>query len=361
MEKILLSPFTAIYALAIWIRNLAFKKKWFKTVRFDVPVICVGNLSVGGTGKTPHTEYLVRLLKDMYNIAVLSRGYRRRTSGYVEVATTSKADEVGDEPLLYKWKYPEVKVAVSEDRVLGVPFIVGDTPRVVLLDDAFQHRAVKAGLSILLTTYDKPYYDDSLLPGGRLREFKSGADRADLIVVTKSPIGMMPAEKQEIIDKINPKPYQHVFFSHLEYGNIYPLFQQQGGFNRGSTTALMLTGIADPTAMKDYLAASFEAVYERNFDDHHHFSKSDIESIITTYKNLPGTGNIIITTEKDATRLMPYRKEFINNAIPIYCLPVSVKFVETDEAKFNKAIFLYLEKTIGKPIQENTDEHIAEN
>ena len=360
IEKILLSPITAIYASVIWLRNKAYDKKWFKSVKFDVPVISVGNLTVGGTGKTPHTEYLIRLLKDHFPLAVVSSGYRRRTSGFLEVKPTHTAKDVGDEPLLYKWKYPEVHVGVAEERTIGIPGIIGDTPKVVLLDDAFQHRAVRPGVSILLTDYNHLYTRDYLLPVGKLREFKKGAARADLIVVSKSPKDLDKASRDKIIAELAPLPYQHVFFSHLEYSAIYPLFDRSQIIDSLNTEVLMLTGIANPAPMKTQLETQFKAVYNREFDDHHHYNQDDVESIITTFNNIEASQKVLITTEKDATRLLPFKQDFIKNGIPVFCLPVSVNFAASDKGKFNKAIELYLSKTIEiAPIEEN--EHHQEN
>ncbi|MGB1247837.1 MAG: tetraacyldisaccharide 4'-kinase, partial [Chitinophagales bacterium] len=341
-----LSPFFGIYALVIYLRNLAYKNRWFRSSKFDIPVICVGNLTTGGTGKTPHTEYLINLLKEDYTIGVLSRGYGRKTSGFKEVQRQSTASEVGDEPLLYKLKNPNIKICVSEDRALGIPAMATDD-MCVLLDDAFQHRAVKAGISILLTEYDNLFTRDELLPVGNLREFKSASERADLIVVTKAPKDISTEEKQKIIAEINPKPYQYVFFSYIEYQPMYRLFSENTTIeNKKETEVLLLSGIANPSKMEDELKAKFKQVYTRKFRDHHVYTRKDIESIIETYNNLGDTLKVIITTEKDVTRLLPFRETFIKNQIPIYSLPIKVNFATEDKIRFDKAIRLYIDKTL---------------
>jgi tetraacyldisaccharide 4'-kinase len=351
LKNILLLPFTALYALGILIRNYGYKNGWFKSTRFDLPVISIGNLTTGGTGKTPHTEYLIGLLKNDYPIGVLSRGYKRKSSGFIEVETTSKAEFVGDEPLLYKWKNPDIKVAVCEERTIGIPALAmsSDAPMIILLDDAFQHRAVKPGISILLTEHNNLFTDDNLLPIGRLREFKNAYKRADLIIVTKCPEKLNADEKNRIISKIKPQSYQYVFFSHYQYYPVYQIFEKSHAFtNENQTEVLMVSGIANPSGMYDYLQTKYKAVYQRNFNDHHHFDLNDIESIIASFKNINAENKILVTTEKDATRLAPFASEFSKNGIPVYCLPIKVNFAPEERERFHKAIFLYLEHNIQK-------------
>ena len=347
-------PFTVIYAFIILVRNHAYKKGWFKSTPFQGPVITIGNLNTGGTGKTPHTAYLINYIKQNYAVGVLSRGYKRKTRGYKLVKTTSTAAQVGDEPLLLKWKFPGVNVAVSEDRVTGIPALTtefeGD--KVILLDDAFQHRAVQAGISILLTEYNNLFVDDSLLPMGRLREFKNGYKRADLIIVTKSPENLTQEQKNKIIQRIQPTSYQYVFFSGIKYGSIYPVFDREATPINKNEIILLLTGIANPKPMNLYLVQFFENIYERHFEDHHLFSDSDIESIINTIKGLGESARVIITTEKDATRLYPYAKLFKENGIDVFCLPISVNFAPEEQQRFHKAIDLYLNHSIPKQEDE---------
>jgi tetraacyldisaccharide 4'-kinase len=361
LSKIWLLPFAGIYALIILIRNFAYEKGWLKSTRFDLPVICIGNLTTGGTGKTPHTEYLIELLKNEYSVGTLSRGYRRNTSGFLEVHTNSHARQVGDEPLLFKWKNPDIKVAVCEERVIGIPAMamLQNPPEIILLDDAFQHRAVKPGISVLLTEYNNLFTDDHLLPMGRLREFKSGYLRADLIIVTKSPENLTAEEKNKIIAKISPQSYQYVFFSHYLYHPVYRIFENNDTLvHETRTEVLMVSGIANPSGMFDYLQSRYKAVYHRNFADHHHFESKDIESIITSFQNIAAESKILITTEKDATRLAPFAEEFKKHQIPVFCLPIKVNFQPEERERFHKAIFLYLKHTLPK---EENDEHNRTN
>ena len=350
LSKILLMPFTLLYGIGIAFRNFLYDNKYFRSIRFDIPVINVGNLSTGGTGKTPHVDYLIDLLKAHYPLGVLSRGYRRKTSGYMNVKTNHKARDVGDEPLLLKWKHPEIEVAVSEDRSIGIPSLASQKPPTftVLLDDAFQHRGIRAGLNILLTPYHELYTDDFLLPVGNLREFKSGAKRADLIIVTHSPQQLTQQEKDRIKTKLSPQDYQHVFFSFLDYHPIYQVFKEDIALispEKGSDI-LLLTGIANHSKMKDYLAAKFNKVYERSFPDHHTFTNQDVESIINTYKDLKGKDKYIITTEKDLTRLFPHAQAFNNVGIKVLCLPIKINFEAKEKQRFNKIIHFFIEKTL---------------
>lgn len=349
-SKILLAPFALIYASIISIRNYLYKNQYFRAISFDVPVINVGNLSTGGTGKTPHVDYLIHLLKEHYPIGVMSRGYRRKTSGYLEVLPQHKAIEVGDEPLLTKWKHPEITVSVVEDRAMGIPSLVSGKADdfVVLLDDAFQHRGVKPGLNILLTPFYDLYVDNNILPLGNLREFKTGADRADIIIVSHSPQNLNDVNKNLVIQKLKAKPYQYVFFSSIAYQNMYQVFSN----NKEAITIskdsdiILVTGIANNKNILAHLEENYKSVFTRKFSDHHHYSEQDIESIINTYNNLNSQNKFIITTEKDLTRLAPFAQNFINAKIKVLCLPIKIIFATQEEEKFNKAIFFYIQKTL---------------
>lgn len=359
VSKILLLPFTALYSLAILLRNYGYNNGILKSVKFDLPVISIGNLTTGGTGKTPHTEYLIELLKNDYNIGVLSRGYKRRSSGFIEVQTTSTAELVGDEPLMYKWKHPDIKVAVCEERALGIPALVmtSDEPMTILLDDAFQHRAVKPGISILLTEFDNLFTDDALLPTGRLREFKSAYERADLIIVTKSPENLTEENRNDILEKIKPKSYQYVFFSYIENLPSYSLFQHSQSYTQPAwnTTALLIAGIANPSLLQSKIEKEYKQVYTRFFNDHHLFSREDIESIITTFETLPDENKAIVTTEKDATRLAPFEKLLKDKGIAVFCSPIKINFAPQDKMKFEKAIRLYIDTILGKDYERNIE------
>lgn len=348
--KILLAPFALIYASIIAIRNYLYKKQYFRAISFDIPVINVGNLSTGGTGKTPHVDYLINLLKAEYPIGVMSRGYRRKTNGFLEVQTQNKAVEVGDEPLLTKWKHPEITVSVAEDRAMGIPSLVSGKEEnfVVLLDDAFQHRGVKAGLNILLTPFYDLYVDSNILPLGNLREFKSGADRADIIIVSHSPQNLNDINKNIVLQKLQPKSYQHVFFSSVAYQNMYQVFSNNKEVITISKDSdiVLVTGIANNKNILAHLEENFKSVFPRKFGDHHHYTEQDIESIITTYKNLDSQNKYLITTEKDLTRLAPFAEKFINAQIKVLCLPIKIIFAAQEQEKFNKAIKFYIQKTL---------------
>jgi tetraacyldisaccharide 4'-kinase len=334
-----------------------YQQKFFRAVSFDIPVISIGNLSTGGTGKTPHVDYLINLLKSEYPIGVLSRGYRRKTSGYLEVIPLHTAQDVGDEPLLTKWKHPNISVAVSENRALGIPSLASDKAEnfVVLLDDAFQHRGVKPGLNILLTPYDDLYINNQILPIGNLREFKSGAERADIVIVSHSPLDLDEKGKNKIVEELQLKPYQKLFFSQLQYLQMYQVFQQ--GFERVSlpkeSKILLLTGIANNSKIKKFLESQFDDVYTRAFSDHYTYQQQDIESIITTYKDLPGEQKHIVTTEKDFTRLLPFQNLFNKAGIKVFCLPIKVNFAGEEKQKFNKTIRFFVERTVEEYLSDN--------
>lgn len=320
-------------------------------------MISVGNLSTGGTGKTPHVDYLIQVLKTTYPLGVLSRGYRRRTSGYLEVLPTHTAKDVGDEPLLCKWKHPDIHVAVAENRALGIPNLLSGKAEnfIVLLDDAFQHRGVRPGLNILLTPYDDLYIDNHLLPIGNLREFKSGADRADIIIVSHSPSQLDASERNRIAEKLQLKAYQKIFFSHVQYLQMYRVFQSS--FERVSlpkeSKILLLTGIANNSKMEAFLHEQFEEVYTRSFADHHSYEQQDIESILTTYKDIQGENKYIVTTEKDLTRLMPFKDLFNKAGIKVLCLPIKVNFAGEEKLKFDKTIHFFIERSLEEYLSDN--------
>lgn len=357
LSKILLAPLTGLYALIIALRNLLYQRKFFRSTSFDIPVINVGNLSTGGTGKTPHVDYLIHLLKQSYPIGVLSRGYRRKTSGYLEVIPNHTAKDVGDEPLLTKWKHPDITVAVSESRALGIPSLASNKKEnfVVLLDDAFQHRSVRPGLNILLTPYDDLYVNNFLLPIGNLREFKSGADRADIIIVSHAPQNLHAAQKKLISDKLEVKSHQKLFFSFVQYLQMYQVFQEvfEHITPPKNSQILVVSGIANNLRMLNFLESQFDQVYKRSFADHHNFALHDIESIIVTYNDIPGKDKYLVTTEKDLTRLIPFRDIFNKAGIKVLCLPIKVNFAKEEKLKFDKTIHFFIERTLEDYFSDN--------
>lgn len=333
----ILFPFAVLYGFITAIRNLLFDKGILKSVAFDMPVIAVGNLSVGGTGKTPQIEYLIRLLSDNHKIATLSRGYKRKSEGFVLADATSNAEILGDEPYQFYQKFPNIQVAVDANRVNGITQLLSqiNKPEVILLDDAFQHRKVKAGFYILLTAYNDLYCDDLILPAGNLRESRSGAERADVIVVTKCPPELTQQQQTEIKSKLKPAAHQQVFFTFIEYDNeVYSEEKKLSVAEIATVDKLLLAGIAKPEPFFAYLQAAKSGTMV--FSDHHDFTQQDIETIKEKAKD-----KIIITTEKDFVRL--------KGKVPkeqLFCLPIKSSFVN-DKADFDKKIMNYVGTSTG--------------
>ena len=343
--RILLLPISLLYHIVLSIRHKLYDWRILRSRRFDYPIICVGNLNLGGTGKTPHTEHLIQLLKDSYRVATLSRGYGRKTKGFQQADHQSTHETVGDEPLQYYKKFPEIQVAVDEDRIEGVEkLMIGqNTPDVILLDDAFQHRRIKAGLNILLTEYQHLYCDDFLFPAGTLRDIRSAAKRADIIVVSKSPKELGEEEKQQIVNKLKPTETQKVVFSYLEHSDLLPLNEAAKAFPlEEADGAFAFCGIANPKPFIEELKMRYHAVDFLPFGDHHAYKENDIKAVFNWFENLNGEKKIIVTTEKDAVRLTnsPYLCQF--ECVPLYVLPVTVRFHE--EEKFNEEILNYVRK-----------------
>jgi len=301
--RFLLFPFAIIYDLVTTFRNFLFDINFFKQKRFPIPVIVVGNLSVGGTGKTPQIEYLIRLLKNSYQIAVLSRGYKRKTKGFLKVSNSHSANEVGDEPLQFAKKFSDVFVAVDEQRVSGIQQILTQSKTdVVLLDDAFQHRKVKGSFYLLLTKFDELFVDDFLIPTGNLRESRRGAQRTNAIIITKCPENL--TENQQNIIKNKLKKYQKpIFFTTISYAKTLKGFTEILLADLSNFEVLLVTGIANPSSLIRFLKNRKINFQHLNFPDHHHFSTKDIELIKSKFEDLKGLNRIILTTEKDFVRL----------------------------------------------------------
>lgn len=325
-----LYPFGAIYGLIVKMRNNGYKKGWFKSETPPVFSFCVGNLSVGGTGKTPMIEYLIGLLQERNkNIAVLSRGYKRKTKGFLEIDESITADESGDEPFQIARKFKNINVFVDEDRVEGVKKIRGLYPQtdVLLLDDAFQHRKIKAHFNILLTRFDQLYADDYYLPAGYLRDHKSRAKDADVVIVTKCPAYLNEVEKKTIEIKLGLDSNQQLFFSGIFYDTPRPLFKNTKQIHLEHLNGLVITGIAHPKPFVEYLSGKYKILEHFAYPDHYAFKSSDIAQ----WKNeLIGFENAaIITTEKDAVRLLSFKKEL--TGFDVYYIPVKMEFVERKE------------------------------
>lgn len=339
--KIILFPFSLLYGLGVSIRNGLYSVKLLKAVKFSVPIISIGNITIGGTGKTPHVEYLIRLLQPYINVATMSRGYGRKTTGFRMVTRNSTVREVGDEPLQFKLKYPNIPVSVAENRALGIPQLLGQYPQVnaVILDDGFQHLSVKPHMNILLTTFKKPYYKDFLMPSGRLREWSSGAMRATAVIVTKCPSDITDEEREVITRELELKESQALFFSTLDYGLPYSFFNPQERVSLDTLEgAVVLSAIADSEYMEDYVTEHVEYSMIMSYADHHDFSSTDISRVIENYQSIKGSRKVVLTTEKDAVRLLPFRDVFIENKVPVFLLPIQVRFIFNDIHDFDNYI-----------------------
>jgi tetraacyldisaccharide 4'-kinase len=327
----LLFPFAILYGIVTGIRNFLYDTGILKSVSFNLPVIAVGNLSVGGTGKTPQIEYLVRLLSSNFKLATLSRGYKRKSEGFVLAGANASAEILGDEPFQFHRKFPELTVAVDADRVNGITeLLLLKKPEIILLDDAYQHRTVKAGFYILLTSYGDLFCDDFILPMGNLREPRSGAKRADAIIVTKCPPDLSTEIQNRIRTKINPQPNQSLFFSFIDYDDR--IFSAQDSLPVAEicgSEKILLAGIAKPEPFFEYLRGANDIVLE--FPDHHDFTENEIADILSKAKK-----KYIITTEKDYVRL--------KDRLPagqLFYLPIKSRFL-ADSEQFDKMILDYV-------------------
>lgn len=340
--KLLLLPLALLYGLGVAIRNGLYSIGLLRGVSFSIPVISVGNLTVGGTGKTPHTEYLIRLLHEYLFLAVVSRGYKRKTSGYLEVSTSHDASQTGDEPLQYKRKYPHVPVAVAESRSFAIPQVIRSYPgtQVILLDDGYQHREVVPGLNILLTEYNRLYTTDWLLPVGRLREWRSEANRADFIVITKCPENISLKEEETIRNDVRKREDQQVFFSRYRYGNPYKMYGTGERITlHKDLDVLLVVAIAGTEYLLEYVEGQSGDVRMLAYNDHHPFSSSDISEMERHFAHMDGNRErIVLTTEKDAMRLDVHRNLLQQSSLPIYILPVAVQFIGNTPDAFNLAV-----------------------
>jgi tetraacyldisaccharide 4'-kinase len=348
--RILLLPFALIYWLVIGIRNWLYNKKIIPSASFAFPLICVGNLAVGGTGKSPMVEYLVRLLKDQYKIATLSRGYKRRTKGYALANKESTALEIGDEPMQFHVKFPDVPVAVGEERLDAIPQLLHDRPetQAIILDDAFQHRAIKAGLNILLTDYNNLFTRDFYLPTGDLRDLQSEYKRAEVIVVTKCKPDLSIQEKEKIIKEINVQPGQSIFFASMEYGQPYHIFKHSGFSLSENTEVLLVSGIANPRPLKNLLEKHSKTYYMLQYPDHRIFTIDDLKEMKKRFETIENVNKIILTTEKDAVRLVKFNAEIAD--WPLYVIPVRHHFLYGEAGSFNQLIINFI-RNFGQPGQ----------
>ena len=341
--RILLLPFSILYGFIVLLRNWLYNKNIFRSTSFGLPVICVGNLSVGGTGKSPMVEFLVVHLKNRYKVATLSRGYKRKTKGYALATEETTAIDIGDEPMLFHQKFPEIPVAVGEERIVAIPQLLHDRPEteVIILDDAFQHRSIKAGLNILLTEYGNLFTRDFFLPTGDLRDAPGSYKRADIIVVTKTRSDLSLLEKKELLEELKPLPQQSIFFSCISYGTPYHIVHKDFKFIDEQTEVLLVTGIANPRPLKHYLEERIQTYYMMHYNDHHIFTIDDWRDIVQRFNNMDAPKKIVLTTEKDAMRLMKFKAEI--DGMPFYVMPIEHKFLFNQENEFTNRVLRFVE------------------
>ena len=341
-----------IYGFVTGVRNYLYNSNVLHSVKFNLPVISVGNITVGGTGKTPHTEYLVRLLKENFRVATLSRGYKRKTNDFQIATSSSDVRSIGDEPLQLFRKFPDITVAVDNDRVHGVNEILKAKPEtsVIILDDAFQHRKIRPGLSILLADYSRPMTQDIFLPYGNLRENIHNKRRADIVIISKSPEKISPIQKRIRAKEFDKAPYQVLFFTSLKYLDPVPVFAKKTSGNITDQlqwkklSIVLVTGIANPAPLIKYIHNHFGKEVHLDFADHHQYTNNDILKIRAAWENIKSPLKYIITTEKDAVRL----KEFKNIDGPFrsafYYIPIGIFFLHDEKEKFDKMILDYVRK-----------------
>lgn len=353
--RYILIPFSIIYKGIIWTRNKLFDKKILRSASFNFPVICVGNLAVGGTGKTPMVEYLVRILRNKYQVATLSRGYKRKTKGFAIANEKTSAVEIGDEPMQIHKKFPGVTVAVAEERVIGIPQLLFEAPEtgVIILDDAFQHREVSAGLNILLTDYNKLYTNDLMLPAGNLRDVVSSSKRAQLIVVTKCDPDINDEKRNKIIRQLNPLPYQKIYFSKIEYGKPYHLFTKENYTYKSDSHALLICGIANPKPLEKAVSGFFSSYELMLYRDHHIFNSTDLKEIKKKFTEIENDKKIILTTEKDGVRFSKFEKELEH--FPVYVLPMAHQFLFDQQLDFEKEVLGFVD-SISRDMEQKENQ-----
>lgn len=345
--RLLFLPFVPFYAMVIWIRNLLFDHHFLRVQKSQTPTICVGNICIGGSGKTPHIEYLVRLLKGDFKVCTLSRGYGRKSKGFVLAKDHADSDLLGDESLQYFQKFPDIRVCVDINRCSAIRRLKADAPEIetFLLDDAYQYRAIKAGLTILLTDYFRPYYNDYLLPVGNLREPRNTAQRADIIVVTKCPTLLSPIVRESILEELKPQNRQSVYFSYLKHGSLYHLDGTVCELGKDVYIHFtVLSGIYNPYPLVDHLRNFTKDIKLFQFSDHHNFTKSELKRVRKHFLDYFCNHKYIVTTEKDLMRLKdsPAFEEISD--LPICYVPIEVGFHHGDQAQFDLQILEFVKK-----------------
>ncbi|MCM1356183.1 MAG: tetraacyldisaccharide 4'-kinase [Staphylococcus sp.] len=348
---LLLYPISKLYGMGMAVRNKMFEYGMLKQQEFDIPLVVVGNIAMGGTGKTPHVEYIVQSMLGKYNVGVLSRGYKRATKGFVLATPQSRPEDIGDESYqIYRKFGPDITVAVCEKRSEGIRQMREINPdlNMIILDDAFQHRYVKPSVSIILTEYNRPVFNDKLLPYGRLRESSRALNRAEIVVVTKCPIDMKPMQYRIFEENLKLFPYQKLYFSRYNYGHLVPVFPDDApeipslDAEGQESSILVVTGVANPKPFVRYLRRHKATVKLKRFTDHHNFTSSDMEEIARQFDELKGKKKYIVTTEKDAVRILnnPYFPHRLKKSI--FYVPIKVEFIDRGEQEFTAGI----EKTI---------------
>ncbi|MEZ5002992.1 MAG: tetraacyldisaccharide 4'-kinase [Chitinophagales bacterium] len=343
--KYLMWPLALIWGFFAALRNWLYDINFLNGAEFEVPSISIGNLSMGGSGKTPMTEYFILHFKEVFNIAVLSRGYRRKSSGFKIAKTNDNYTIIGDEPRQIKAKFNDIVVAVGESRAMAIPQIISHAPQtnLIILDDAFQHRSVKPALNVLLTPYHEPFWKDHLFPMGWLREQRSNSKRADIIMVTKCPQDFNASDEARIKSEFQPDKDQKMFFATVQYHLPYQLFMPQ---NKkaidNQTSVLLFSGIADGKELNEYLSAAAKEVFWVEFDDHYNYEQSDLETLQETFANLDSPNKMILTTEKDAVRLEPYMNYILSQQLEIYCLPIQVRLIGSNKDQFDNLVFQFI-------------------
>mgnify|MGYP000938523659 CR=1 FL=1 len=362
----LLSPLAFFYGIGVGLRNKLFDWGILPSEQFPVPVICVGNLAVGGTGKTPHTEFLVRLLKKKYKLAVLSRGYKRKSEGFLLAGPQSSSYDIGDEPYQIYTKYPDVIVAVDADRRNGIRKLLAlkEPPEIIILDDAYQHRYVTPSFSIVLTEYSRPFYLDRLLPWGRLRESKYNVHRCDAVVVTKCCKDMKPIEYRIIEKNMYLTAHQTVFFTSVVYGEMKPVFPKEAEpwslrDIRKKDSVLLIAGIASPDPFIKEVKKYTDNVVPMIYPDHHFFDKQDITQIEKSFSDIKSLGKVILATEKDAARFKGMREEIPEEVRrAMYYLPITIDFCTRSKEEFEEMINKHIitfqrENSLNKKNEQN--------
>ena len=345
LSRLILMPFSLMYGMIIGARNLFYDTGLLKATIFNIPIISVGNLSLGGAGKTPHIEFLINTLAPYLNVATLSRGYKRKSKGFKFVTNKDNALTAGDEPLQYRLKFNNIVVAVSESRTIAIPLILKQYPdtQLILLDDAFQHRAIVPGLNILLTTFDDPFTRDILMPAGRLREYPSSYKRADIIIVSKCPADISENDRKNIREELNPQHNQELFFTSYKYNSPRNFLSPALYINLSpENDVILVSAIASTSYLKAYLESQVKSVHQLEYEDHHNFSERDINYIEQVYINRDTENKIILTTEKDAMRLNLHKNLIKEKQLPIYILPIEVSILFDEEEKFISLIKTFL-------------------